>query len=42
MTLIGTALLGLSEGQSMPFLGTDGRPRVIKVLRVWQPGAAGA
>jgi regulator of nucleoside diphosphate kinase len=42
MTLVGAALLGLSEGQSMPFLGSDGRPRVIKVLRVWQPGASSA
>jgi regulator of nucleoside diphosphate kinase len=42
MTLVGAALLGLSEGHSISYLGADERPRVIKVLRVWPPRAGRA
>ena len=42
LTPIGTALLGLSEGQSMPYEGIDGRIRRLSVNRVlFQPEAAG-
>lgn len=39
---IGTALLGLCEGQTMPYAGADGRIRRLRVNRVlFQPEAAG-
>jgi regulator of nucleoside diphosphate kinase len=42
LTPIGTALLGLSEGQSMPYEGVDGRIRRLTIHKVvFQPEAAG-
>ena len=37
LTPIGTALLGLSPGQSMPVLGNDGREHQLTVLAVYDP-----
>lgn len=42
LTPIGTALLGLSEGQSMPYEAVDGRIRRLTIHKVvFQPEAAG-
>lgn len=42
LTPVGTALLGLSEGQSMPYEAADGGIRWLSVHRVlFQPEAAG-
>lgn len=41
-TPAGSALLGLAEGQSIDWQGSDGHPIRLKVLEViWQPEAAG-
>ena len=37
LTPIGTALLGLSPGQSMPVLGNDGSEHQLTVLAVYDP-----
>jgi regulator of nucleoside diphosphate kinase len=37
LTPIGTALLGLSPGQSIPVLGNDGREHRLTVLAVYGP-----
>jgi regulator of nucleoside diphosphate kinase len=37
LTPIGTALLGLSPGQSIPVLGNDGRKHQLTVLTVYGP-----
>lgn len=42
LTPIGTALIGLSAGQSIRFATYDGRQHVLTVLRVEQPDRAGA
>ncbi len=34
---VGTALLGLSKGQSIPWFGPDGRPHTLTVLDVSPP-----
>jgi regulator of nucleoside diphosphate kinase len=39
-TPVGTALLGLSPGQSMPLVGNDGREHTLSVIAVPQPARA--
>lgn len=42
MTPLGTALIGLAEGQSISFEGADGASRRVSVVKVFhQPQAAG-
>lgn len=40
LTPIGTALIGLSPGQSMALEGHDGRPHALTVLSVAQPASS--
>jgi regulator of nucleoside diphosphate kinase len=40
LTPIGAILLGLSEGQSMPYSGPDGKPKTISVMKVLRQQAA--
>ncbi|MEP7347893.1 MAG: nucleoside diphosphate kinase regulator [Gemmatimonadaceae bacterium] len=37
LTPIGTALLGLSPGQSMPVLGNDGKEHQLTVVAIYDP-----
>lgn len=37
LTPVGTALLGLREGQSITFRTRDGKPQMLTVVSVWQP-----
>lgn len=41
LTPIGTALIGLSPGQTMMLLGYDGRPHKLRVLSVAKPVTGG-
>lgn len=38
LSRVGTALLGLSEGQRMTWLDSSGQPRVLRLLDVRRPG----
>jgi regulator of nucleoside diphosphate kinase len=41
LTPIGTALIGLSEGQVIAWNGFDGRTEALRVLKVFNPDSAG-